>query len=56
MHRNRMEIARISHGARAASVEGMVGIVRWLCDPHVFLGIPVPNVYNYSFLIGTSNM
>ena len=26
-------------------------IVRWFCDPRVFLGIHVPNVYNYSFLI-----
>ena len=26
-------------------------IVWWMCDRCVFLGIPVPNVYNYSFFI-----
>ena len=30
---------------------GPAEIVRWLCNPRVFLGICVPNVYNYSFLI-----
>ena len=30
---------------------GRAEIVRWLCDPRVFWGIRVPNVYGYSFLI-----
>ena len=38
-----IEISWISHSA-------LVEIVRWLCDPCVFLIISVPNAYNYSFL------
>ena len=43
-----IEIARILQGTCAASVQRPLGDLRWLC---VILGICVPNMYNYSFLI-----
>ena len=42
VHRNRRAPVRLLYGGRSE-------IVRWLCNPRVFLGIRVSNVYNYSF-------
>ena len=42
--RSYISAAVILHTARAE-------IVRCLCDSHLFFGIRVPNMYNYSFLI-----
>ena len=41
-----LEIAWISHEALAVPYGGSAEIVRWLCDPRVFLEIRLPHVYN----------
>ena len=46
----RIEITRISYDAHA-SVRRLRGDHTVLCDYRVVLGIRVPNVYNFSFLI-----
>ena len=47
----RIEIVRILYDAMRLPYGGHAQIVWWLCDNHVVLGIRVPNVYNFSFVI-----
>ena len=46
-----IEIARYSTAPLPLPYGGHAEIAGWLCDLCAFLEIPVPNMYNYSFLI-----